>query len=239
MIRVVLCGYGRMGKLIEESIKATDDMEMAMIVDETNQKDLYRLDQPIDLLIDFSNPSSLPFVSKFVQESKCALLIGTTGYDEQQLAQIKELAQCVPVMHSSNYSLGVAVFQQVLKEITPLLEADFDMEIIEAHHNQKVDAPSGTAKLLLEAMDPKHHYQEVHGRVGNVGKRKKEIGIHAIRGGTVAGEHTVLFLGNDEQLEIKHTATSRQIFVNGAIHAAKWIVLQPHGLYTMHDIVCK
>lgn len=237
MIRIILCGYGRMGKLIQKTIEEREDMEIVMIVDESNQKDLYSLEKPADLLMDFSNPSSFPLLYSYVKQTHCALLSGTTGYREEQLAQLQELSTLAPIMHAANYSLGVAIFQQVLKQITPLLNEEFDMEIVEAHHNQKVDAPSGTAKLLLDAMDPNHEFREVNGRNGNCGKRGKEIGVHAIRGGTVAGEHTVMFLGNDEKLEIKHTATSRQIFVNGAITAANWIVKQNAGYYDMQDLV--
>lgn len=237
MINVVLCGYGRMGKLIHETIKKTADMEVVMVVDESNQNDLYTLKKPVDIIIDFSNPASLPLLLSYVKEHKCALLSGTTGYTPEQLASLHELAQESAVMHSANYSLGVAVLQQIVRQITPLLEADFDMEIVETHHNQKVDAPSGTAKLLLQAMDPNHQYQEVDGRSGFVGKRGKEIGVHAIRGGSIAGEHTVMYLGDDEKLEIKHTAISRQIFVNGAVHAAKWLVQQACGFYNMQNMV--
>lgn len=237
MKRIILCGYGRMGKLIQQTIEDEADMQIVMVVDESNQKDLYSLDQPADLVIDFSNPASFPLLYEYVSKTHCALLSGTTGYDENQLAQLKSLAKQAPIMHTANYSLGIAVFQQVLKQITPLLKTDFDMEIVEAHHNQKVDAPSGTAKVLLEAMDPDHEFVEINGRNGNCGKRGKEIGVHAIRGGTVAGEHTVLFLGKDEKLEIKHTAISRQIFANGAVTAAKWLIGQKAGYYDMQDLV--
>lgn len=237
MKRIILCGYGRMGKLIQKTIQERSDMQIVMVVDESNQLDLYSLDKPADLVIDFSSPASLPMLYEYIANTHCALLSGTTGYDEQQLIKLQELSKLAPIMHAANYSLGIAVFQQVLKQITPFLCEDFDMEIVEAHHNQKVDAPSGTAKMLLEAMDPKHEREEVHGRNGICGKRGKEIGVHAIRGGSVAGEHTVMFLGNDEKLEIKHTASSRQIFVNGAIAAAKWLMQQSAGYYDMQDFV--
>lgn len=237
MIRIVLCGYGRMGKLIHEAINKRSDMEVVMVVDDSNQKDLYTLEKPADLIIDFSHPSTLPMIQAYIEETGCALLSGTTGYQKEQFAVLIELSKHTKIMHSANYSLGIAVLKQILKEITPILEEDFDMEIVEAHHNQKQDAPSGTAKLLLQAMDENHHYKEVDGRSGMVGKRGKEIGVHAIRGGSVAGDHTVMYLGNDEKLEIKHSVISRQIFVNGAIRAASWLLKQEKGFYTMDDMI--
>lgn len=237
MKKVILCGYGRMGRRIEASIKASCDFEMLMILDASNQSDLASLCEKADLILDFSSPASLPMLYDYVMQTGCAFLSGTTGYQAEEYQMLEQMANVAPVMHSANYSLGIAVFEQILGQITPLLEEDFDMEIIEAHHNQKVDAPSGTAKMLLEAMDPNHRYMEVNGRQGICGKRGKEIGIHAIRGGSVAGEHSVLYLGNDETLEIKHSANSRQIFVNGALHAAKWLLKQRAGFYTMQDMV--
>lgn len=237
MKRVALCGYGRMGKLIHELIKQEDDMEVVMIVDDSNEKDLYQLEKPVDLIIDFSHPDNVAMLSAYVKKTGCALLSGTTGLQAEQMEAFVQLGKESRVMYSANYSLGIAVFVELLKQITPVLEKSFDMEILETHHNQKQDAPSGTAKLLLSAMDPEHHYQEIDGRSGMVGKRGKEIGVHALRGGSVAGEHTVLYLGDDEKLEIKHTAISRQIFVNGAVHAAKWLMKQPSGFYSMEDMV--
>ncbi len=142
-----------------------------------------------------------------------------------------------PVIHSANYSLGVAVFRRALEEVAGTLE-DFDIEIVETHHNQKADAPSGTAKLLLDAVDPGHKRKPVYGRHGITGPReKKEIGMHSLRGGTEAGTHTVSFFGPDEVFEITHRASSRQIFVNGALHAARKLYLLPRGRYELQDIL--
>ena len=237
MKRIILCGHGQMGKRLEAAIKTSCDMELLLIVDAKNLKELSSLHERADLVIDFSNPQSLPALYDYVMRMKCAFLSGTTGYGEQEYCLLQKMSKQVPLMHSANYSLGIAVFEQVLRYITPILENDFDMEIIEAHHNQKIDAPSGTAKLLLEAMDPYHRYLEVNGRSGMCGKRQQEIGVHAIRGGSVAGEHTVLYLGDNETLEIKHTANNRHIFVNGALHASKWLIQQKAGLYDMQDMV--
>ena len=142
------------------------------------------------------------------------------------------------MLWSANYSLGVAVLVRALREVSGVLKPDFDIEITETHHNQKADAPSGTAKLLVEAVDPQHELRPVYGRQGNVGKRsREEIGIHALRGGTVAGTHTVHFFGPDEELEFTHRAASRQIFVNGALHMARLLPGKPNGLYDLQKIL--
>lgn len=237
MIRVLVVGYGKMGKMIVETIEQRKDMKVVMIADHSNHPDVAQLQEPVDVIIDFSHPDNLSWIIDFLHKQPCALVCGTTGYSDLQKRQIEDLANQVPVIFQANFSQGIAVFQEILKLITPMLEDSFDMEIVEKHHNQKQDAPSGTAKMLAEIMNSEHTYKEVHGRNGFIGKRQKEIGIHALRGGSVAGEHSVYFFGEDEILEIKHTANSRKIFVNGAIKAAAFIVKQAPGMYTMKDIL--
>ena len=153
-----------------------------------------------------------------------------------QLAEIDELAKVVPVVFSANYSLGVNVMKRVIAEITPILEDAFDIEIIEKHHNKKLDAPSGTAKMLLAAADGEGKYDHIFGREGNR-KRGKEIGVHAIRAGSIAGEHTVIYAGEDEILEVKHTAGSKKIFASGALTAAAFAKDAAAGLYSMEDVL--
>ena len=148
------------------------------------------------------------------------------------------MGACAPVLWSANFSLGVAVLYRALRTVSDVLKPDFDIEITETHHNQKADAPSGTAKLLLEAIDPGHALTPVYGREGNRGKRgKNEIGVHALRGGSVAGTHTVHFFGPDEEFEITHRAAIRQIFVNGALHMARLLPGKPNGLYDLQKIL--
>ena len=160
-----------------------------------------------------------------------------TGLNEAELAVFDDLGRFAPVIHSANYSLGVAVFRRALEDVAGTL-ADFDIEIVETHHNQKADAPSGTAKLLLDAVDPHHKRTPVYGRHGITGPReKKEIGMHSLRGGTEAGTHTVSFFGPDEVFEITHRAASRQIFVNGALHAARKLYLLPKGRYELQELL--
>lgn len=237
MLKILVVGYGKMGKLLVETINRYNDMKVVMIVDDTNNPDLSVLEELPDVIIDFSHPDSLQWIVAFVKEHHTAYVCGATGHNDYQVKQIQELGQYAPIIFQGNFSLGISVFQEVLKMITPMLEETFDIEVVETHHNQKVDAPSGTAKMLVAAMNEDQKYQEVHGRCGMVGKRQKEIGIHAIRGGTVAGEHTVMFLGDDEAFEIKHTATSKQIFITGALKAARFSQGKPYGMYTMKDIL--
>ena len=235
-MKILLIGHGRMGRMIEQTALAAGD-SMGGIIDIGNLSDLETIGRVADVAIDFSAPAALPAVAHYVRATGTPLLSGVTGLSEGELAVFDDLGRFAPVIHSANYSLGVAVFRRALEEVAGTLE-DFDIEIVETHHNQKVDAPSGTAKLLLDAVDPRHKRKPVYGRHGVTGPReKKEIGIHALRGGTEAGTHTVSFFGPNEVFEITHRASSRQIFVNGALHAARKLYLLPKGRYELQDIL--
>lgn len=235
-MKILLIGHGRMGRMIEQTALAAGD-SMGGIIDIGNLSDLETIGRVADVAIDFSAPAALPAVAHYVRATGTPLLSGVTGLSEGELAVFDDLGRFAPVIHSANYSLGVAVFRRALEEVAGTLE-DFDIEIVETHHNQKADAPSGTAKLLLDAVDPRHKRKPVYGRHGVTGPReKKEIGIHALRGGTEAGTHTVSFFGPDEVFEITHRASSRQIFVNGALHAARKLYLLPKGRYELQDIL--
>lgn len=226
-----------MGRLIEQTATAAGDTVVAAI-SANNLRELDTLGRIADVVMDFSGPAALPSVAAYVRRTGTPLLSGTTGYTAEQMEVLSQLGQFAPVLHSANYSVGIAVFRRVLEQVSDVLKPDFDIEIVETHHNQKADAPSGTAKLLLEAIDPRHEMKAVYGREGLCGKRgEKEIGIHAIRGGTMAGQHTVHFFGADEVLEITHTAGSRQIFVNGALHMARKLRNMPKGRYDLQDIL--
>ena len=235
-MKILLIGHGRMGRMIEQTALAAGD-SMGGIIDICNLPDLETIGRVADVAIEFSAPAALPAVAHYVRATGTPLLSGVTGLSEGELAVFDDLGRFAPVIHSANYSLGVAVFRRALEEVAGTLE-DFDIEIVETHHNQKADAPSGTAKLLLDAVDPRHKRKPVYGRHGVTGPReKKEIGIHALRGGTEAGTHTVSFFGPDEVFEITHRASSRQIFVNGALHAARKLYLLPKGRYELQDIL--
>ena len=237
MLNILVAGFGKMGRLVVDSIQKQEDMQVVMIADGTQKPDLSTLQEELHAIIDFSHPANLEWIAPYVKQHHTPYICGTTGHSDMQKQEINALGMYAPIVFQANFSLGIAVMQEILKMVTPLLEDSFDMEVIEAHHNQKQDAPSGTAKMLVDILNKDHAYEEVHGREGFIGKRQKEIGIHAVRGGTVAGEHSVLYLGEDEVLEIKHTANSKQIFVNGALRAARFIQNKPYGTYTMKDIL--
>ena len=236
-MKIVLIGRGKMGRLIEETARAGGDEIVAAFGHDDLGK-LAGLGKVADVVIDFSRPEALPAVCAYVRRTGMPLLSGTTGYTPAQKAELESLGACVPMLWSANFSLGIAVLYRALRTVSDVLKPDFDIEITETHHNQKADAPSGTAKLLVEAIDPAHALTPVYGREGNCGKRgKDEIGIHALRGGTVAGTHSVHFFGPDEELEFTHRAASRQIFVNGALHMARLLPGRPNGVYDLQKIL--
>lgn len=236
-MKIILIGQGKMGALIRETAKAAGD-EVVAAFGRENLPELAVLNVAADVVIDFSRPEALPAVCDYVRRTGTALLSGTTGYTAAEKAQLEALGAYAPVLWSANFSLGIAVLYRALKVVSDVLKPDFDIEVTEVHHNQKADAPSGTAKLLVEAIDPRHELTPVYGREGNTGKReKKEIGIHALRGGTVAGTHTVHFFGPQEELEFTHRAANRQIFVNGALHMARLLPGKANGVYDLQKIL--
>ena len=236
-MRFILIGRGRMGAMITETALAAGD-EIIASFDVDNIDDLREIGKVADAVIDFSNPAAIPAICDYVRRTGTALVSGTTGIAPSQLEMINALGEYAPVMWSANYSLGVAVFVRALKQIAPILKPDFDIEIVETHHNQKADAPSGTAKLLLKAIDPEGDYEPAYGRSGICGPRPKiEIGIHSLRGGTEAGTHTVSFFGDSEVFEITHRANSRRIFVNGALKVARLLPSMPCGVYDIEKIL--
>ena len=246
-VRIAIMGEGRMGSLIRSTAEAArnDAGEPAFEVVAQIGFDLSAAEtaEAADVLIDFSNVATLPAVAGYVRRTGAALVSGTTGYSDEQMAELRSLAEASAVLHSGNYSLGIAALRHATALAAREL-AGFDVEIVETHHNQKVDAPSGTAKLLLnavvaaEAEEGRGEYKPVYGREGMTGKRDpREVGVHALRGGTVAGVHTVSFFGPDEEVSLTHRATSRQIFVNGALAAARKMVGREPGLYEFDQVM--
>ena len=237
-MNIVLVGYGKMGKLIAQTIADSDDMRVIGIVDVDQLRSFDEIDAKADVVMDFSYPGNLNMTLDYVTKTKCALVLGSTGFTAEQMEAVYAAAKLAPIVYSANYSLGIAVLKKALSIVSPALRDSFDIEIVEAHHRQKADSPSGTAKLLKEAIDPEGEFASKEGRSGIIGARpKKEIGMHAVRGGTVTGDHTVMFLGDQEMLEFKHSASSRQIFVNGAIRAARFAAGRKPGLYTIDDVL--
>ncbi|MCI9330903.1 MAG: 4-hydroxy-tetrahydrodipicolinate reductase [Oscillibacter sp.] len=236
-MRYILIGRGKMGRLIQETAQAAGD-EIQAAFGRNDLEQLGKLGRVADVVIDFSRPETLPEVASYVRRTGTPLLSGTTGFTPAQLRQIESLGSSAPVLWAANFSLGMAVLYRALQEVSGVLKPDFDVELTETHHNQKEDAPSGSAKLLLEALDPQGEARLVYGRERNTGRRRKdEIGVHALRGGTVAGTHTVHFFGPDEELEFTHRAASRQIFVNGALHMARLLPGKSNGVYDLQKIL--
>ncbi len=232
-MQIIIIGRGKMGTLIEKTA-AEDGMEVLGLYDIDNKDEV---PAACDMVLDFSHRDNLSWVLDYCKKTGAGLVYGTTGLTEEHRQELNDASKEIPIFYGSNFSLGVAILRKAVSMITPALKDDFDIEIMEMHHGQKADAPSGTAKMLVEAIDPEGEFERVYGREGMTGKRGKEIGIHALRGGTVAGEHEVLYLGKDEELRFTHKAISRQIFVNGAIKACRFLADKAPGLYGMDDMI--
>lgn len=236
-MKILLIGRGKMGRLIQETAQAAGD-EIVAALGRRDLDSLGSMDRAADVVMDFSRPEALPELCAYIRRTGTPLLSGTTGFTPAERRRLEALGEAAPVLWAANFSLGMAVFVRALREVSGALRPDFDIEITETHHNQKEDAPSGSARLLLEAIDPAGAMRVVCGREGNTGKRgRDEIGVHSLRGGTAAGTHTVHFLGPDEELEITHRAASRQIFVNGALHMARLLPGKPSGVYDLQKIL--
>lgn len=199
-----------------------------------------QVDAPFDVAIDFSRPAATMAVLDLCLRERKPLVIGTTGLGEGEMARMKEASKVIPVFYSRNMSLGVNLQLALAAAATRVLGDGFDPEIVETHHNLKVDAPSGTALMLAEAIEGARAGESelIFGRHETNRRREKaEIGIHSLRGGTVAGEHSVYFLGADEEIIITHRAGSKRVFADGAVKAAAFLLMQAPGFYTMADVI--
>lgn len=234
-MKLFLSGYGRMGRMIEE-LALAKGWEIVGHAD-IDCPEVYNTAPQADVCIDFSGVGALPKLAAYIRRTKTPLVSGTTGLTDPDFSLLQELAQLVPVIWAANYSTGIAVLRRMLREYAPVLQ-EWDKELIELHHNKKIDAPSGTAKVLLRELDPEGSATVIHGREGICGARTKgEIGVFALRGGTVAGEHSVLFFGEDESLELTHKASSRRIFAAGALRAAQALVEKAPGYYDLETLL--
>lgn len=246
MKNIALVGYGKMGQVIEEMIASSDRLSCVGIVDPMREemvadlselmKSLAEKGEELHGVIDFSHRDNLDMIIRFMKACPTPLVMATTGFTEEQVGQIENLSRHIPLVFASNFSVGINLMKRLAKEMRDALGDGFDIEIIEKHHNRKVDSPSGTARTLLDCIDPNKEFAREYGREG-MRKREKEIGIHAIRGGTIAGEHTVIFAGENEILEITHKAESNKIFAKGAIRAAEFVIGKAPGLYSMDDVI--
>ena len=246
MLRIIINGYsGSMGKVLTKC--ANEDSELEIVCGSSKDdldvpfKTYHKMsdvEELADVIIDFSHHSTIEDTLSYAIKTKTPIVIATTGFNDEELEKIKKASNIIPIFHSSNMSLGVNVLVKLVKEAAKSLNG-FDIEIIEKHHNKKLDAPSGTAVMIANGVKevlPDSEY--IYGRHGRSDKRSSnEIGIHAIRGGTIVGEHTTIFAGHDEVVEIKHSAQSKDIFAKGAIAAAKFLVKQEAGYYNMNNML--
>lgn len=236
-MRILIIGSGQMGTMIQETA-ASESVEVAAVFHTENIDSLECFDEPVDALIDFSSPQALPAVASYVKRTGTPLVCGTTGYDEEERRQLASLAMYGPVLYSTNFSAGIVVIRRILRAFSAyLLDNGFEAELVETHHNQKKDVPSGTAETLLHEIDPHCQLKKVVGRSRQGLREPQEIGIHSLRGGTEAGSHRVIFFGRDEQIEIAHSAGSREIFARGALLGAKKLICQPKGFFTFDELI--
>ncbi len=229
-----------MGRTLVACAAQSPDLEVAGQIDQGD--DLRSVIAQGDVVIDFSSHSATPAVAALCAMHKKAMVIGTTGHSEEGKAQISGFKSQIPIVLSSNFSTGVNTLFWLTRKAAEILGSGFDLEIVEMHHRLKRDAPSGTAKTLAEILAAVRQQQldkvVRHGRAGIVGERTaEEIGVHSVRGGDVVGEHTVIFAGAGERVELAHKASTRETFANGALRAARWVVSQKPGLYDMQDVL--
>lgn len=250
MTKIIMHGCnGVMGQVISQIIQETDDAVMAAGLDRQDDghndypvfTNLTDCDVEADVIIDFSAAVAVDALLEFAVERQLPLVLCTTGLSEEQLAKVDEASKKTAILRSANMSLGINTLFKILKSTTKLLaDAGFDIDIVEKHHRRKLDAPSGTAIALAEAVNEplNNEYEFIYDRSQRREQRpKKEIGLSAVRGGTIVGEHEVIFAGQDEVIEIKHTAYSRAVFAKGAVSAALYLAGQPAGMYDMSDVI--
>lgn len=250
MVRIIMHGCnGRMGQMITNLVKEEAQAQIVAGVDTfagiQNPYPVFEkiemCDVEADVVIDFSNAKAIDGLLSYCEEKKLPVVLCTTGLSEEQLARVKEVSEKSAVLKSANMSMGINLLMKLLKDAVKVLSpAGYDVEIVEKHHNQKLDAPSGTALALADSMNEAmdNEFEYVYDRSQVRKKRdKKEMGISAVRAGTIVGEHEVLFAGIDEVIEFKHTAYSRSVFGKGALEAAKFLAGKPAGMYDMSDVI--
>lgn len=248
MLKILISGAcGAMGKMVASVAENTDGVTVTAGVDAAEQalafpvyKSFADIKEKPDVIIDFSNVSLLEEMLRYAQKNSVPIVIGTTGYSEKQLKMIDDASKNTAVFKTANLSLGVNVLCRLVKQAALLLGADFDIEIVEKHHHNKLDAPSGTALMLADTANSvfNDRLRYEYDRHSKRAKRtENEIGIHSVRGGTIVGEHEVIFAGNNEVISLSHTAESRTVFAAGAIKAAIFIADKKTGFYNMDDLL--
>ena len=250
MVRLIMHGCnGKMGQTISRIVKEDQGAEIVAGIDKfmgiANDYPVFesieKCDVEADVIIDFSNAGAVDGLLEYAAEKQVPVVLCTTGLSEEQLGKVKATSEKVAILKSANMSLGVNMLLKLLQDATKILSpAGFDIEIVEKHHNLKVDAPSGTALAMADSMNEvlDNEYNYVYDRSQERKRReKKEIGILAVRGGTIVGEHEVIFAGEDEVIEFKHTAHSKAVFAKGAVEAGKFLKGQKPGMYDMKDVI--
>jgi 4-hydroxy-tetrahydrodipicolinate reductase len=241
MTRLIITGSkGRMGKMLLACAAQHHDLEVVGQIDVGD--DINAVIAKADVIVDFSSHQATPALAALCAQHRKAMVIGTTGHSNEDRSDIVKHSATIPIVLASNFSTGVNTLYWLTRKAAEILGPGFDLEIVEMHHRMKRDAPSGTARTLAEILAEVRQQQldkvARHGRAGIVGERTAtEIGIHAVRGGDVVGDHTVIFATHGERLELTHKASSRDTFANGALRAAQWVVHQKPGLYNMQDVL--
>ncbi|MCD7824061.1 MAG: 4-hydroxy-tetrahydrodipicolinate reductase [Oscillospiraceae bacterium] len=251
MVNAVISGcFGKMGRVVADVISKRDDIEVVAGIDKvkmgelqfetvTDPKNLTSECKP-DVIIDFSHPSALPGLLDYAKTNGTALVLATTGYSEQDISDIKSASSQVPIFFTANMSIGINLLSALAKKAATILGDSYDIEIVEKHHNQKIDAPSGTALMLADSINQvrDERYNYIYDRHSSRKKRDKtEIGIHSVRGGTIVGEHEIIFAGRDEVITLSHSAASKEVFAVGAVNAAVFLSGKPAGMYSMQDLI--
>lgn len=249
MVRIAITGAcGKMGRVIAGLIAQREDCEVCGGIDIAGEqydnflvvKKVFDLPEKPDVIIDFSHPSALEDLLSYCKMKNVPAVIATTGYDEEQMEKIKLAAQQIPLFFTFNLSLGINLLADLAKRAAKVLGGQFDVEIVEKHHNLKKDAPSGTAIMLAEAVSgelpSKSRYVYDRHSVRKP-RDKEEIGIHSVRGGTIVGEHEIIFAGHDEVITLSHSAQSKEVFAVGSVNAAMFLIGKPAGLYDMSDLL--
>ncbi len=248
MLKVLINGInGRMGQEVLKQVEIADDLEVCCGVDKFNNNetkfpiytDINLIEETPDVIIDFSVPEASMNILEFAKNKRIPTVIATTGFSDEELSIINQYSKELPVFRSGNMSYEINIMAEMVAKLATQLK-DSDIEIVETHHRNKIDSPSGTALILADSIDEALNNEMIYQYNRHSVRQKrpdKEIGIHSIRGGTEVGKHTVLFLGDNETLEITHTVTSRSIFAKGALKAARFLVNQENGLYNMKDLI--
>lgn len=250
MVRIIMHGCnGKMGQVITGLVADDPNAQIVAGIDIADNRDngypvftdIKKCDVAADVIVDFAAAAAVDALLDYSVEKQIPVVLCTTGLSDEQLARVKESSKKVAILKSANMSLGINTLMKLLKDAANVFApAGYDIEIVEKHHNQKVDAPSGTAIALADSINEARggEYEYVYDRSQVRKKRdKKEIGISAVRGGTIVGEHEVIFAGIDEVIEFKHTAYSKSVFAKGAVEAAKFLAGKPAGLYDMADVI--